>query len=197
MNTGHFYFISDAYYTDFPDKMLMQNKEAVCGVPHNRPCFYSFYDNSTGLFWMIPISSRVEKYRVIYQQKIQKYGHCDTIVFGSVLGHEKAFLLQNMCPVTERYISQEYIDSRTNQPVRIEQTLETLLSQKTRKLLALYRRGIRLIFPDISNIEKQLCEQCNAELTKSALAEGDAMLSDSSAKRFSSVEALFADLKSE
>lgn len=70
MNTGHFYFISDAYYTDFPDKMLMQNKEAVCGVPHNRPCFYSFYDNSTGLFWMIPISSRVEKYRVIYSPEL-------------------------------------------------------------------------------------------------------------------------------
>ena len=35
---------------------------------------------------------------------MQKYHRCDTIVFGEVLGHEKAFLIQNMCPITEKYM---------------------------------------------------------------------------------------------
>lgn len=48
---------------------------------------------------MIPFSSRVSKFTGIYNKKIQKYGKCDTIVFGDVLGHRKAFLIQNMEPV--------------------------------------------------------------------------------------------------
>lgn len=35
------------------------------------------------------------------------------------------------------------------------------------------------------------------EVTRAALAEGDAMLADAGAKRFSSVDALFADLEAE
>ena len=52
---------------------------------------------------MIPFSSQVSKFKGIYNKKMQKYNRCDTIVFGEVLGHEKAFLIQNMCPITEKY----------------------------------------------------------------------------------------------
>ncbi|MGM9947532.1 type III toxin-antitoxin system CptIN family toxin [Floccifex sp.] len=80
----------------FPDEKLMKNKEMVNGVVHDRPCFFAFEDNRTGLFWLIPFSSQVQKYKKIYAHKISKYGFCNTIMFGKVLGHEKAFLLQNM-----------------------------------------------------------------------------------------------------
>lgn len=156
MEIGHFYFLSDAYYQDVPSKGLMQNKEPVNGVPHGRPCFYAFFDEATRLFWLIPISSRVEKFEAIYQKKVQRYGKCDTILFGEVLGRKKAFLLQNMCPVTESYISGEYIDARTSLPVRVDAALESELSKRARKLLALQRKGARLVFPDIAEIEKQL-----------------------------------------
>ena len=92
MNVGNFYYIEDTYFNDFPDEKLMQNKETVNGQPHNRPCFYAFKDEKTGLYWMIPISSQVQKFRGYYNQKIRKYGRCDTIVFGEVMGAEKAFL---------------------------------------------------------------------------------------------------------
>lgn len=156
MEIGHFYFLSDAYYQDVPSEGLMQNKEPVNGVPHGRPCFYAFFDEATRLFWLIPISSRVEKFDAIYQKKVQRYGKCDTILFGEVLGRKKAFLLQNMCPVTENYISGEYIDARTSLPVRVDAALEAELSKRVRKLLALQRKGARLVFPDIAEIEKQL-----------------------------------------
>ena len=91
---------------------------------HDRPCFYAFQDSNTQLFWMIPFSSQVSKFKGIYNKKMQKYNRCDTIVFGEVLGHEKAFLIQNMCPITEKYMKNEYLDSAANIPVRVDGRLE-------------------------------------------------------------------------
>lgn len=156
MDTGHFYFIEDQYYIDFPDPYLMRNHEMINGTRHDRPCFYAFEDTNTGLFWMIPFSSQVGKFRVHYNRKVARFGKCDTIVFGKVLGHEKAFLIQNICPITTAYIKNEYIDAMSNTPVRIDGILEAELIQKAKKVLALQRQGRRLVFPDILSIEAQL-----------------------------------------
>ena len=156
MEAGHFYFLSDQYFVDFRDDKLMSNRESVSGGAHDRPCFCSFRDHKTGLFWLIPISSQIEKFRRIYQGKVSRGGRCDTIDFGNVLGHEKAFLLQNMCPVTEKYIKNEYLDPLYNQPVMLDGAFERQLIRKARKVLTLHRRGIALIFPDVLSIERKL-----------------------------------------
>lgn len=159
MEVGHFYYIDDSYFTDFPDSCLMQNKETVNGKVHDRPCFYTFRDNSTGIYWMIPFSSQVSKFKKIYNRKMQKYKRCDTIVFGEVLGHEKAFLIQNMCPIISKYIKNEYFDSRVNIPVRVNGVLEKELKEKASKVLALQRKGSKLIFPNVLEIESKLINQ--------------------------------------
>lgn len=156
MNTGHFYYINDQYFIDFPDPMLMRNKEAINGQAHNRPCFYAFKEDKTGLYWMIPISSQVAKFKGYYNAKVQRYGKCDTLAFGEVLGFEKAFLIQNMCPITEKYISNEYIDRNANLPVRVNGVFEQELISKAKKVLALHRHGIKLLFADVLKIEKEL-----------------------------------------
>ena len=156
MDKGHFYYINDQYFLDFPDPMLMRNQETIDGKNHDRPCFYAFEDALTGLFWMIPISSQVKKYKTYYQKKLQKYGRCDTLAFGYVLGHEKAFLIQNMCPITSKYIKNKYIDSRANVPVQIDGVFERVLISKAKKVLALQRKGAKLIFPDVLKIESIL-----------------------------------------
>ena len=85
MNTGHFYFLNNQYFNDFPDHYLMHNKENINGQIHNRPCFYAFEDTShKGLFWLVPISSQTSKYQTIYNSKIERYHKCDTIIFGDV-----------------------------------------------------------------------------------------------------------------
>jgi hypothetical protein len=159
MDKGHFYYINDQYFIDFPDSYLMKNKETINGQAHDRPCFYAFEDTSTGLFWMIPFSSQVSKYRIYYNQKVTKYKQCDTIAFGYVLGREKAFLIQNMCPITATYIKNEYFDKSTNSPVRISRNFEHELVTKAKRVLALQRKGIKLIFPDVLGIEAKLLEQ--------------------------------------
>jgi len=158
MDVGNFYFLTDRYFTDFPDPQLMRNKESMEGSLHDRPCFYAFRDNRTGLYWMIPFSSKVDKFKTIYQKKIKRYGKCDTLLFGDVLGHEKAFLIQNMCPVTPKYIKNQYMDAAAGLPVRLDGAFERKLIQQASRVLALQRKGIQLIFPDVLAIEKALLE---------------------------------------
>ena len=164
MDAGHFYFLSDDYFLDFPDPYLEQNKEILAGKPHDRPCFYAFADDSTQICWMVPFSSKIEKYSVVYQKKINRYGKCDTILFGEVLGYKKAFLIQNLCPVTSKYIMSEYIDTVAKVPVRIDGALERVLIQKVKIVLAITRKGGKLVFPDILKIEKELKNQLIGKL---------------------------------
>lgn len=159
MELGHFYYLTDQYFIDFPDPYLMRNKETIDGQAHDRPCFYAFQDKSTELFWMIPFTSQVSKFRKYYNDKMNKYHRCDTIAFGEILGHEKAFLIQNMCPVSSKYIKNEYIDSNSLHPVRVDGAFEKELIEKASRVLLLQRKGTKLIFPDVLSIEQKLLSQ--------------------------------------
>ena len=153
---GTFYFINDQYFADFPDPYLMRDKETINGQLHGRPCFYAFKDAKTGLFWMIPFSSQIEKFHEHAEKKILKYGRCDTILFGDVLGHEKAFLIQNMCPMTSNYFVNQYVDHHTNVVVRLNGNFEKKLIKTAQRVLLLQRAGKKLGFPDVLAIERQL-----------------------------------------
>lgn len=159
MNQGSFYFVNDQYYIDFPDDQLMRNKETIGGVEHNRPAYYSIKDPIHDIYWLIPISSQVSKFRIIYNKKISSGKTCDTIVFGYVLGKEKAFLIQNIFPVTDKYILNEYKEAHTNNTVTITDNLASELHHKAMKVLGLQRKGIKIIFPDVLTIEKGLLKQ--------------------------------------
>jgi hypothetical protein len=49
MEIGYFYFLTDEYFEKFPDKYIMNNKETVNGILHDRPCFYAFKENNNGM----------------------------------------------------------------------------------------------------------------------------------------------------
>ena len=58
---------------------------------------------------MIPLSSRVDKYRRIMEKKINMGKPCDIIHIVKLDdGRESAFLIQDMFPITEKYIEREY-----------------------------------------------------------------------------------------
>jgi hypothetical protein len=156
MNQGRFYFLVDQYFIDFPDPYLMKNKEIIEGIIHDRPCFYA-HKESDEIYWMIPISSKIDKYRKVYQRNIDKYNRCDTIVFGKILDQERVFLIQNMCPATLEYIGNEYYYSFVSHiPIGIDESLGNDVIQKAKRVLMLVRNGGRLVFPDILKIEKEL-----------------------------------------
>ena len=122
METGRFYFVKNEFYKKFQNCGLLENKAVIDGKLHNRPCCYSFKfenDKEIDIYWMIPVSSKVEKYQKQYEHSMKKYGKCDNISFGYILGNKCVFLPQNMFPVTEKYIENMYIDKNTRRPITI------------------------------------------------------------------------------
>ena len=158
MTDWQFCFLSDSYYKDFPDQNIMDNKEEVDGKIAYRPCFFAFRDTSCGdIIWLVPISSQYEKYKAIYDKNIQKYGRCPFIRFGEVLNKKAAFLIQNICPVTEKYIQEIYVD-KNNVPIKIDNRVVQDVISNARATLSKVERGAKLIFPDIASIKKVLLE---------------------------------------
>lgn len=152
----HFYFIKDSYFRDFPEAGLMPNKIIVSNAVHDRPAYFALRDSSDPrILWLIPISSKISKYKRIEEEKKRKFGRCDTIAFGDILGHECAFLIQNMCPITNKYIANEYLD-HDHYPVRIPYRLEQIISKKVRRILVLEGQGKRITFPDIIKIKNEI-----------------------------------------
>ena len=139
----------------------MKNKESTDGQTHNRPCYCAFQDRQhPEVYWLIPFSSQVAKFRKVYKSKLARYHRCNTLVFGEVLGHEKAFLIQNMCPVTRRYVTMQYMDAASQKPVCISQKTQKQILKYSREVLEQLRHGnSSLIFPNVLSIEQQLLNE--------------------------------------
>lgn len=96
-----FYVIKDQFFVDFPDPYLKGNKG------EHRPHYFALRDPKTNLIWMIPMSSRAEKFKAIMDKKLASGRPCDTLHICRLdNGIMNAFLLQDMFPITEDYILQ-------------------------------------------------------------------------------------------
>ena len=123
----------------------MQNKENG----NYRPTFYCMRDEKTALLWPVPLSSRIEKFQAIYDKQIEKYG-----------GKQAAFLLQNMFPITEKYL--DHIHTRNNNPVPVKYSIQTEISTKMKRILQLHARGKKIVFPNISKLEHLMLEEATS-----------------------------------
>lgn len=158
IDVGCFYFIKDEFFDFIDDKELMKNKEN--GM--KRPCYYCFKSKENNkIVWFIPVSTKIQKYQKIYNNKIQKQiklgkkPSVDTIVFGNVANTYSTFLIQNMFPVTEEYIESKYIKNKV--PIKLSNKLQIEIINKANKVLNLYNHGMKnIIFPDIDKILQQL-----------------------------------------
>ena len=111
VENGKFYFIKDTFFEIFKGYKLMENKENG----NKRPCYFCFTDpENSKIIWFVPISSKVDKYKTIYESKKKKQKKVYNFVFGKVLGKEKAFLIQNIFPTTELYIESKYKNKMQN-----------------------------------------------------------------------------------
>ena len=103
MEKHAFYIIKDEFFVRFNEPFLKGNKE------ENRPHYYCFQDNTEGIYWVIPMSSRVEKYKKIIVKKKEQNKPCDILhICRLSSGIENVFLIQDMFPVTENYILRTY-----------------------------------------------------------------------------------------
>lgn len=65
----------------------------------------------------------------------------------------------------------EYFDAKANVPVRVSGILEKELSEKASKVLALQRKGAKLIFPDVLEIERKLVTDLHTKRQKQKRAD--------------------------
>lgn len=157
MQIGHFYFIKDQYFKDYPNPNFMSDHAEMERQPHHRPCLCAFTENSH-IFWLVPISSKVAKFERICNHKIAKCGKCDTIDFCEILGHRKAVLIQNMFPVTADYILNEY--QADSVPVQINRKDQKRIIRKAKHVLHLQRNGVNLIFGGVLELESRMLTSC-------------------------------------
>jgi len=149
------YKIKDKFFDDFPDPYLKTNKD------ESRPCYFCFKEESTGLLWMIPMSKKIEKYKSIINKKQLQNKPCD-ILHVAKLGNdqESAFLIQDIFPITDEYILNEYTINGVILKITND-VLANIIERKAKTILMLIRKGVKLFNtqPDILKIEKTLLDK--------------------------------------
>ena len=152
MKKTGFYIIKDSFFDDMNEPYLKGNNEG------NRPHYYCFEDSVTQLYWMIPLSSRIDKYKKIMDNKKKAGKPCDIIHIVKLDDdRESAFLIQDMFPITEEYIEREYTIAGNHLMLTSEHTVKTI-EQKARKVMGMLKRGVKFTptQPDVMKMIEKL-----------------------------------------
>lgn len=147
-----FYIVDDQFFKDFPDQFLKGNKE------ENRPHYYAFKEEGTEIFWIIPLSKQIEKCEKEVEKTEKRYGKCDKIHIMELAGKKSAFLIQDMFPVTEKYLLREYVVGSS--PLRLLDTKDIKeIEQKAKTVYSLLmHKNIKFTptSPDVKKILESL-----------------------------------------
>ena len=111
-----------------------------------------------GIYWMIPLSSRIDRYKQIMEKKEKARKHCDILHIVKLdNSRESAFLIQDMFPITEEYIEREYTIAGNHLMLTSEHTAKEI-EQKARKVMGMLKRGIKFTptQPDVMAILENL-----------------------------------------
>lgn len=144
------YHIKDEYFIMAEDEHLMKNKEDG----NYRPTMYCIKDNKYDIYWMIPISSQYDKYAGIRSEMLKKGKRCKGIVLGKYDGKKAAFLIQNMFPVTLKYI--DHIHTKNGNPVPVNKKLQGINKKNTKSLIAISERGVKVTFTEVIRLRDNL-----------------------------------------
>lgn len=155
MREKGFYIISDDFFKDFPDPFLKGNKD------ENRPHYYAISDEKTDIYWVIPMSSRVEKYKKIITYRESKGKPCDILHIAKLdNGKKSVFLIQDIFPVSDKYILRKYTINGNHLRITSE-NLAKIIEKKAKKTLALIKKGVKFsnTQPDVISIEHKLLQE--------------------------------------
>ncbi len=132
-----FYIIKDNFFKDMNDPYLKGNKEA------NRPHYYCFKEDKEELYWMIPLSSRIDKYKKIINKRINNGKSCDILhIIKLDNDKESVFLIQDMFPITEKYIERTYTIANNHLTITSEHSaLE--IEKKAKKVMNMLKKGVK------------------------------------------------------
>lgn len=145
------YLVSDQYFSDYPNIRHMSKKH------EGRP-YYLAVKGDNGILWLIPLSTKVEKYSAKIAADEKKYGECLFYYIAKVKGRDNAFLIGNVIPASEQYIKKPF--TVLGKPFVIEDKKDIKkIRSKLSRYLTLVRRGMMKPAVDILEIERKLLEQ--------------------------------------
>lgn len=157
---GRLFFIKDSFFNYVNDCYLKKNKEDT-----QRPHFYALQDQDTGLYWAIPCSSKIEKYKKIIADKQANNKRHNHIQIIKVAGKEQVFLYQDMFPIKKEYIKEVYKNKYGYMEIRDPKKLNGI-QENALKIIKLLRHGIKFTptQPDILKIESILLAETQDEV---------------------------------
>lgn len=128
---GYVYHIKSDYFEFVNDEKLMKNHEGNS----TRPNYFCIKMENNEIMWFIPMSSKINKYKAIVEDKIKKYKKCDTIVIGNYKGRDHAFLIQNMFPIIPKYI--DHIDTVNGKALQVPSETRRQILDKVNRIFKL------------------------------------------------------------
>jgi len=153
------YMIKDCFFKKFNDPYLKGNKNG------NRPHYFCIKDATCEkLFWVIPLSSRVDKYKDIISSRTSAGKPCDILHIIEINNKESVFLIQDIFPITEEYVSREYTINGIHLLVWKD---NEIIKQKAKNIIRLINRGVKFgaTQPDVLKIKKALIADIEKQKT--------------------------------
>lgn len=154
MKPHGFYILKDDYFKLVDDCFLKSNKDG------NRPFYYCLKDinSEKQIYWMIPLSSRTEKYNRLIENRKANKKPCDGLYICKLPNDkESVFLIQDIFPITDIYVERAYTLGGNPLILPYEKDIQ-IIEKKAKKIISLVKRGIKLTptSPDIKSILEKI-----------------------------------------
>lgn len=152
---GQLYFVKDSFFKKIQDPYLKVNY-----ISTKRPHYYALKDKKTSLLWLIPCSSKIDKFERILEKRAKYNRPTATIMIVNIQRTKTVLLLQDMFPISEKYLDSQYM--KGGAPVTVSNPKKVAeIEKNAHRVIGLIRRGIKFTptQPDALRIEKILLEE--------------------------------------
>lgn len=163
---NHLYFLNDNHFkkykqyklfTDYDDKSKGSRPHYVCLKKEN-------------VCWVIPLSTKIPKYKDLYNKEISKYGKSIKYHFIKLGKKESVLLIQNAFPVAYKNIDKPYL--HFNVPLKITNQKDiSEIKSKFDDMIELISKGYTFYphQPNVIKLEKEIIEDVKFEKYVSSL----------------------------
>ena len=135
LETGYVYHIKNEYFEFAKDKKLMKNHENG----NTRPTYFCIKNTNSKILWFIPM--RVLKLKNIRNCNNKRYKKM-VFAIGKYRRKESVFLIQNIFPITEKYI--DHIDTVRNKSIAVVEGTQKEITTKVNKVFKLKSKRYKL-----------------------------------------------------
>ncbi len=123
-----------------------------------RPFYVVFTDDLEDVFWVIPLCSRVEKYREIIRERESAGKRCDILHIAEMSNHrESVFMIQNMFPITKKHLDKA-VKCEYKPLILVSERDRLAVEEKARHVKECVKKGIIMSVcqPDVNAIYEKL-----------------------------------------